>query len=68
MDNFLERSFKGMADREELNLMKRNFGKIKEHQQTVHDVVNPNFAYQHKAPATRISKLNPMLDGSSKLK
>ena len=45
MDNFLERSFKGMADREELNLMKHNFGKIKEHQQTVHDVVNPKFAY-----------------------
>jgi hypothetical protein len=30
MDKFLERQYKAMADREELKLMKYNFGKISE--------------------------------------
>lgn len=64
MDTFLERSFKGMVDREELNLMRYNFGKISEQQKTIDDVIKPTFAYQQKTPTTRISKLNPMLDGS----
>lgn len=45
MDKFLERSFKGMADREELKLMQHNFGKIAEHQKTIDDVIKPGFAY-----------------------
>ena len=61
MDKFLERQYKGMADREELKLMKHNFGKISEHQKTVDQVIKPNFAYQDVEPAydvPRISKLN----------
>ena len=46
VDGFLERSFKGMADREELALMRYNYGKISEHQKTIADVIKPMFAYQ----------------------
>ena len=72
MDKFLERSYKGMADREEQNLMKHNFGKSSQRQLQISDVIKPNFAYREEHPRAlnlhRQSKLNPMLDGSSKQK
>jgi len=60
-----------MANREELKLMNYNFGKIYEHQITASDVIKPSFAYQDIEPVyevPRVSLLNPMLDGSQKLK
>ena len=45
MGKFLERSYKAMANREEMNLMKHNMGKVVQNQKTIEDVIKPSFAY-----------------------
>lgn len=45
MHKFLERQYKGMADRMEIQLMQYNYGKILEHQKTPTDLIKPQFAY-----------------------
>jgi hypothetical protein len=68
MEKFLERQYQAMCNREEQKLMEHNLGKIHSHQKTINEVINLSFAYQDIAPSgeiARISKLNPMLDGSN---
>lgn len=45
MERFLERQYQAMCNREEQKLMEHNLGKINSHQKTIHEVINPRFAY-----------------------
>jgi hypothetical protein len=63
MDKFLERQHKGYLDREEVLLMRKNFGKLGKYQKTLGEVIKPNFAYVNEHPRRKVtgareSKLN----------
>ena len=58
MTQFLERQYIAMVNKEEVNLMKYNLGKISEHQKTIDGVIKPNYAYV-KDPSPDRMKRSP---------